>query len=33
MNPLIFKNPTKFDPDRWINLKLNSYEFLPFSAG
>ena len=34
INPKNFENPLQFNPDRWINCKLDDpYLFIPFSAG
>ncbi|KAI9363256.1 cytochrome P450 [Pilaira anomala] len=36
MNPEVYKNPTKFDPDRWTpeeEQKRSLYAWLPFSTG
>lgn len=32
-DPAVFENPDKFDPDRWLTIKPNSFEYLPFGAG
>jgi cytochrome P450 len=36
-NPEVFKDPTKFEPERWLRdnemLKQDPYYFCPFSAG
>ena len=31
--PEIYSNPRRFDPDRWVDFKPTSYEYLPFGAG
>lgn len=32
-DPAVFENPDKFDPDRFLEGKSNSYAYYPFSAG
>ncbi len=31
--PDIYKNPSRFDPVRWLEIKPSPYEYFPFSAG
>jgi cytochrome P450 len=34
VDPEVFPEPLKFDPDRWNSLKLEDpFQFIPFSAG
>ena len=32
-NPAIWKNPTDFDPDRFLTQKFSNYEYVPFGGG
>jgi cytochrome P450 len=36
MNPVYFKDPEKFDPNRWLDINIltkNPFIFIPFSSG